>query len=235
VTELLERRIDDTLARDGRATCQLAVALMAWDPTAREKIDFVYERALERSAEMRCAPVLAIDRFRLGDRSALDRYAEWISLPALLLDDAFAEPLWRYADDPVVAKANQRIFTALRFFAGSDSTTGLLSGALPKLLRVRPFRQALVSALDDQREIGTAIANDCGGTVSYDDGSSYGWASCGYAGTPPPMVVTRLRVCDVVAWKFWDASAPPYGVTWSLHRRNKAINALKAFLSAPDR
>jgi hypothetical protein len=232
VTALLERRIEDALPRDGNATCQLAVALMAWDPTAREKLDYVFRRALERPDRMNCAPILALDRMKLGDRFALDRYAEWITLQRIVDDFALAEPLWRYPEDPMMMRASERLFTGLRLFEGSSPGPAYALLDQAELLRVRAFRRAVLSALDDRREVATSRANNQGATLTYDDGSGRVWGKCGCGPpSPSPIVVKRLRICDLVAERL-SVHESRFDFERPIRQRSDDVSPMKAFLEA---
>jgi hypothetical protein len=203
---------------------------MTWDPTALEKVELVFERALERAELMNCASILAIDRFRLGDRSALDRYAERITLQQIIADFDLAEPLWRYAEAPSMVAASERVFTGLRLFEGSSPGPAYRLLDRGELLRVRAFRRAVLAALHDRREVATSKANNQGGTLTYDDGSASGWGVCG-CGPPSLVVVKRLRVCDLVAADLALHEAR-FDFERPIRDQDDEVTAMKAFLEA---
>jgi hypothetical protein len=157
----------------------MSEALARWDPpaalpTLRAVMDQARsEFARESPYDDRRRPTLArtIARFtllraRAGDGAALDEYAAWIrtTTPESLGDarlEAF-EPMWAYRDRPASAEASRALFAepgsrwlALKSARSEHPRFRRSALATSPLIRLKAFRDAVLTALRDTTDWGT--------------------------------------------------------------------------------
>jgi hypothetical protein len=184
---------------------------------------------------------LVAARVGAGDAAALEGYASWIASasPELVFGDSprtFA-PFWSNPEDASVVRAATAMFGADQHVwlpaPPSVPPFNVIELAHTALVRVAPFRAALLRGLGDRRVVGTFRRTD---QRSYEIVSANGTSGGGFDPdvTPrPPRQGVRmpLRMCDLWAIDLARAhDAPAYQPYWPLPLRDAAIAALIAFV-----
>jgi hypothetical protein len=183
-------------------------------------------------------------RAKGGDLAALDEYAAWIRTVGPKPDRDrqsldVLEPLWTYPDRPAMAEAARRMFRSPDspwLPLASDMDSGPFSDQLitSPMICVPGFREAVIAALADETEVGTAEPGE-GGSVKYTlkSGTSGGYSRRRPApeGAKPAAGPTPFRRCDLVAWHASRLEGTPEcEPDWPKERRDKAIRDCAAFL-----
>lgn len=240
----------------GKAS-QMALIFARWDlEAALPSLRAVMAEALARDARLPAAgatssarPWEGIATYTLwrakgGDLAALDEYAAWIRKVGPKPDRGhrdigILEPLWTYPDRPALAESVHLMFNTPGspwLPLASDMDSGPFSDQLitSPMICVPGFREAVIAALADEAEVGTAGPGE-GGSVAYTlksgTSGSYGRRRPAPEGEKPAAGPTPFRRCDLVAWHASRLEgAPECEPDWPKERRDKAIRDCAAFL-----
>jgi hypothetical protein len=247
VTELLCKRIEQSRAQD--TVLDLAGRLAAWDPAAARPVLAGLTGRVREKPDPRGYRQLISARLKIGDKRALDDYADWLrTTPLSVMElDGFGEtfrPMWENPDHPGMAAAAEALFgedgTWVPFWplsgVGKPSLHVVL-GALvrPPLLRIEPFRRAVQAGLREKSRAGFAKVGDRGDML-------VDWGGRGYHVSVFPVRIdpgasreelkSDFRVCDFIAWLVADHidAAPRCELYWPEARRQAAVEACARFL-----
>jgi hypothetical protein len=251
VTELLQKRIDGLNQNDdaddeaaharAEAAVSLTFALALWDgKSAIKPLNAELEHCQQTSGMSQHLPGIAEELARLGDRSRLSIYADWISSYHRPSDANFTvqvfAPLWMFPDDPSIARAAEKLFNGptsewnpLGVFA--DSYNKPLAAS--PLLAVDSFRNQLLRALANQSPCGTITIGSNLETKSEGLVDPYGRVEIPSAAThvAPANVPQTIRRCDYVAEQLaLFGGAPEIQCYWPQADRDAAIKAVAEFL-----
>jgi hypothetical protein len=244
---------------DFEAACEISACLATWDLTKavptwrwltafyRQWNDYMEHQGpkyLEYMAQ------LILCRADLGDKNALDEYAEWMRTvkPNDILGnrDSLEEilgPLGRYPGDPSIAAASEWLFNdkASPWYpvlfrdggAPAHVNCDLVQGPL---LCVPAFRKRLAQLFEDQREIGHA---DVVNNETITTNLSNVWTISTVRNDPlcpPPGTNVAFRVCDACAFALSPLDGfPQCELFWPEKERNRAVAAAAAFLKQHGR
>jgi hypothetical protein len=257
VNDLLRKRMrqlatgeDDVWDRNLDRANTLAQVLAEWDGasnleefawlnrTQRARLDL--DKPTDRGHLLKSISSWCPRRVRLGDRKALDEYAEWIvavrpeKCGSNMRD--VLQPLWQYADQPAMVRAADTLFAA-----GSpwvpllQKPFGLYSRDLltSPLLSLSAYRKAVLAGLADRSPAGTITPHE-GGSASIE--CALGWSTgTGYWKSDPlvPKLNTKaaFRSCDMYAWSLSAIPGmPACQLYWPQAKRDEAVAACAAFL-----
>ena len=235
--------------------CDLAIRFTWWDevgslPTLKALMTTCRERSLDPQQASQSgvyAPYIAgftIARARAGDREALDDYAAWVQLiePETIEHSwrEVLEPLWNYPDHPALSKAAHAMFVdpqshwlPLVPVKKGRRDHQYMDQLDSPLVCVPAYREALLAALADKANVGTAERQP-EGVVQYTLASGRNGGFIDVRIPDPadrPGVELPMRTCDYAAWKISALDgAPECGLTWPEARRDAAITACAAYL-----
>jgi len=252
VSELLLKRLkafqNDEQTQISPDTCNFALALADWDGKAYLNDLRAFNEIIkshwtsDKNWQPLVAPLVSLyeKRIELGDAQGSADYANWIvnSMPALQELGwnriKVLEPIWRYPDNPDMAKAADKIFTdpksswlpLVRF----NDPVDLREFFQTPLFGVSSFRKELLRGLHDTRSIGTIILHPDGSLAG-------GWTGRGPIITTVDPLAPRAgskvdyRFCDVYANEIaWLDGAPRCELYWPQTERDKAVAACIEFI-----
>jgi hypothetical protein len=261
VTELLTRRIEqirrsgapgsERMYRLGDA-CRMTDQLAAWDPRGglpvlRKQMklcrDYLAsDEGRNNNAYALLGPAIARftqTRLQLGDRPALDEYADWIqTVGPTNASHSFLDvlrPFWENPTHPSLVAAAEKMFAErsawTERFLLAFNTRDLAS---TPMVGVAGFRKRLLVELADTRPAGKVKFDKEGiGFLEVTDGWSGGAAihTVGDPLAPKGATEVAFRICDYYTWSLSDLEgAPRCELYWPVSDRDKAVAACAAFL-----
>jgi hypothetical protein len=247
VTEVLCKRIGQF--QEEYALSSIAGWLADWDPArARAVLPGISERMRKTASPPVYRWVLSA-RLKAGDKRVLDDYAQWLRTAPLsvLKDDPFGDTLGLMAENPdhpgmtaaaralFGEKGTWRPFWPLTGARSGPGYTHLSSLVETRLLRIEPFRSAVLTGFRDKSRAGSASVSREGHLyIDWGNNCSSSWPIRVDAGVPLEELKSDFRVCDLFACLVAEHvdAAPRCELYWPEARRQAAVEACARFLTA---
>jgi hypothetical protein len=273
VAELMAKRVRDLLEPpptddvrneppcrdDFEAACEISACLATWDltkavPTWRWLTAF-YRQWNDHMADqgpkyLEYMAQLILCRADLGDKNALDEYAEWVRTfkPDHILGnrdslEGILGPLGRYPEYPSITAASEWLFNdkaspwyPLLFRDGGTPAHVCCEPVQGPLLSIPALRKRVAQLLEDQREIGHAeVVNNETITTNLSDV----WTMSAVPNDPlcpPPRTSVAFRMCDACAFALSPLDGfPQCELFWPEKERSRAVAVAAAFLKQHGR
>jgi hypothetical protein len=189
---------------------------------------------------MHLALQLIESRARVGDSTALDEYAEWLSGLNEEQENGVGNPftlMIAHPEHPAVARAARTLFGDRK----SPYRPALVDGNFTRssswtsgLLQFPDFRAAVLELLGAKAAVGRVEINEQSLTIQWPNGSH----GQNLQGTDAPVLYEGpFRACDYVAYRLSAeiAAAPRCELYWPEAKRDAAVVATVAFLEAYGR
>jgi hypothetical protein len=228
---------------------RIAFWLASWDAAAARAVLPEWSGRVRESGDLSTYRYLLLLRIKIGDRRALDEYAEWLRTapPTVMEKDSFGDTfqlMWENPDHPGMAAAARALFGEkgawlplwpLAETVGSKHRFSIVRSLVQSpLLRVEPFRKAVLAGLAEKSRAGFAkVHSSESGLIEWSEGVSSGFSLRLDPLVWPDALRGDFRVCDYFAnlISTYNEAAPRCELYWPEPQRQAAVEACARFLT----